>query len=288
MAGAQGQIARSLVEAAEEHGIFLAAIGRPELDLTKPDTLSRSIEKVRPDFVINAAAYTAVDKAEDNSNEAFSINQTGAGFLSAACSKFNIPVVHLSTDYVFDGTKDTAYSEQDITAPLGVYGHSKLKGEKAVSTANPNHLILRTAWVYSPFGNNFVKVMLKLGQTRDQLSVVDDQLGSPTYAPHLARCILQLIDHQHKSGQADRFWGIYNIAGSGAATWCGLAREIFKISSDSGGPVARVSPITTAEYPTSARRPANSRLDCSRLKEIFNITMPKWQDGVVDCIKRLL
>jgi len=286
--GTKGQVARSLIEAASQRHIDLVALGRPELDLTDPVSIKRELEKAAPDFVINAAAYTAVDKAEKESEEAMAVNGFGAGALAAVCKEHSIPLIHLSTDYVFDGTKPEPYKETDIASPLGIYGHSKLEGEKAVIATNPQHIILRTAWVYSPFGNNFVKTMIKLAETRDELNIVGDQHGCPSYAPHIATGILDIIEHLHNGNISKAPWGIYNMAGSGETTWNGFAQEIFDESEKHGGPRAQVHSITTAEYPTPAKRPANSRLDCSKLTETFNITMPDWRQGTADCVTRLL
>lgn len=195
--------------------------------------------------------------------------------LAENCARLDIPLIHISTDYVYDGGKKSPYVETDPTSPLGMYGHSKLEGDRDVIAANSQHIILRTAWVYSPFGHNFVKTMLRLGQTRDELSVVDDQQGSPSYAPHIAASIMQL-------------WGIYHMAGGGDTTWCRFAREIFAQSRRLGGPSAKVSPISTAQYATPAKCPANSSLDCSKLNETFGISLPDWHKGTAECVERLL
>jgi len=287
VAGSRGQVARALAEAAADFDVDLAALGRPALDLTDPDSIEKAIEKAAPDWVINAAAYTAVDQAEEDREAVVAVNHHGAGALAAICGGRNIPLVHLSTDYVFDGSRKTPYTETDAVAPLGVYGRSKRDGEIAVIAGNPRHLILRTAWVYSPFGQNFVKTMLRLAETRDELNVVDDQRGCPTYAPHIARGILRIIA-KLASGKGEKPpWGIYNMAGGGETSWCGFAREIFIQSEKLGGATARVHPITTWEYPTPARRPANSRLDCSKLAQVFGVTLPDWRDGTAACVARL-
>lgn len=286
--GATGQVARSLVEIAKARAIDLVAMGRPELDLTIPDNIEHVIGKHYPDIVVNAAAYTAVDKAEEEGGRAIAVNRYGAGVLAATCNEHQIPIIHLSTDYVFDGQKKTSYTETDETNPLGLYGHSKLEGDRAVAAANPHHVILRTSWVYSPFGSNFVKTMLRLAQTHTELNVVDDQTGCPTYAPHLAEGILQVIASLFENDPEQRPWGLYNIAGSGDASWCGFAREIFAQSKIRGGPSVDVNPITTAQYPTKAQRPANSRLDCAKFERVIGIGLPDWRQGTADCIARLL
>lgn len=283
--GAQGQVAQSLVAAQSSHDVV--AIGRPDLDITDIDTVRRHIGAVEPAVVVNCAAYTAVDKAESETEAAERANASGAGNVARACNEAGIPVIHISTDYVFDGEKPTPYLETDYTGPRSAYGRTKLAGEEMVAIANPRHLILRTAWVYSPYGNNFVKTMLRLAATRPELGVVDDQLGSPTYAPHLAEAIVAILEQIERQPHAID-WGVYNAAGAGETTWCGFAREVFQVSQEAGGPSAVVSAITTAEYPTPARRPANSRLDGGKLKSVFGIGLQHWTEGVRACVSALL
>ena len=284
--GAQGQLARSLLAAAGAHCVV--AIGRPDLDITDIETVHRHIGAQTPDVVINCAAYTAVDKAESDADAAHRVNVIGAANVAAGCAVAQIPLVHISTDYVFDGRKPAPYVETDLTGPMGVYGRTKLAGEDAVAAANPRHLILRTAWVYSPYGHNFVRTMLRLAETRPELGVVDDQHGSPTYAPHLAEAILAIAPQIADAPAAAAVWGIYNAAGAGETTWCGLARDVFRRAAEAGAPVAKVNAITTADYPTPARRPANSRLDCSKLQATFGVTQPPWTSGVAACAAALL
>lgn len=283
--GAQGQVAQSLVTARSSHDVV--AIGRPDLDITDIDTVRRHIGNVEPAVIVNCAAYTAVDKAESELEAAERVNASGAGNVARACNEAGIPVIHISTDYVFDGEKPTPYLETDYTGPRSAYGRTKLAGEEMVAEANPRHLILRTAWVYSPYCNNFVKTMLRLAATRPELGVVDDQHGSPTYAPHLAEAIVAILAQLELQPHAID-WGIYNAAGAGETTWCGLAREVFRVSQASGGPSAVVSAITTADYPAPAKRPANSRLDGGKLKAAFGIELPHWTEGVGACVSALL
>lgn len=285
--GAEGQLAQSLLEAAKA-GVDVVAIGRPVLDLTQPETIVSALRSVVPDLLVNAAAYTAVDKAQSEVKLAYAVNAVGARHAAMAACAAGIPIIHVSTDYVFDGTKVDAYLESDPTGPTCVYGKSKLEGEQAVAAANPQHLILRTAWVHSPFGHNFIKTMLRLAATRDTLGVVDDQHGSPTYAPHLADVIVKLARQIGSRGGADLPWGVYHAAGSGETSWCGLAREIFRLSAEQGGPSAVVRAITTADYPTPARRPANSRLDGEKLLQTFGLALPDWREGARACVERLL
>lgn len=289
IAGWQGQVARALVEAAPGcPDIKACAVGRTALDICSPRSIERALADIEPSIVINTAAYTAVDAAESDEDQAFALNRDGARLLAQAAAQRGIPIIHLSTDYVYDGQKHEPYVEADATHPNSVYGRSKLEGEVAVRDANPKHVILRTAWVYSPTGRNFVKTMLGLAAERDELKVVDDQHGNPTYAPHLATAILNVARQLGDWSADDARWGIYHAAGSGVTTWCGLAREAFRCSAGLGGPEAAVSPISTAEYPTPAHRPANSQLNCEKLDQTFGVRLPTWQAGVAACVERLV
>jgi dTDP-4-dehydrorhamnose reductase len=265
----------------------VVALGRPDLDLLDEASIAASIEAVRPDLIVNAAAYTAVDQAEGDEAAAFALNADGAGRLATAAARHGVPIIHLSTDYVFDGSKEGAYNERDPVAPLGAYGRSKLAGEQAVASANPDHIILRTAWVYSPYGRNFVKTMLRAAEIREELSVVNDQRGNPTSAMDLAAGILAIAAHRLRgSGASDA--GIYHMTASDEATWADFADFIFTCSAASGGPVARVERVTSDQYPTPVRRPANSRLDCTKAAKTFGISLPEWHDSVRDCVNRLV
>lgn len=287
VAGREGQVARSLEAAAAAAGASAVALGRPDLDLTRPATIVAALARVAPDVVVNAAAYTAVDKAESEADLAFAVNAVGAGALAEACAAARVPLVHISTDYVYDGGKPHAYVETDPLAPLGVYGRSKLAGEQAVAAAGSRHVILRTSWVHSPYGNNFVKTMLRLAAARPELAVVDDQRGSPTYAPHLASAILQLARALCGRRAEDPGWGVFHASGAGETTWCGLAREALAVSAQLGGPSVPVRAITTAEYPTPARRPANSVLDGAKLARVHGLALPDWRVGVRACVGAL-
>lgn len=283
--GTSGQLAQSLLEAGLATGADIVAIRRPQLDLAVPASIRPAIVGVRPDIVVSAAAYTAVDKAESEADLAIRVNGAGAGCVAETCDRLGIPLIHLSTDYVFDGSKSAPYVESDPTGPVSVYGRSKLAGEAAVQAACARHVILRTAWVYSPFGNNFVKTMLRLAASRPELGVVDDQIGCPTYAPHLAQAVLQIAVQLTTDGGK---WGIYHASGAGETTWCGFAREVFRLSGERGGPVAKINAITTADYPTPAQRPANSRLDCGKLAAAFHVRLPDWRHGAAECVSRLV
>jgi dTDP-4-dehydrorhamnose reductase len=288
IAGWQGQLARALAEAAPRRDDVRAfAIGRPALDICELPTIERALNEHSPDVVINSAAYTAVDQAETDESAAFALNAKGAGALAAAAAKRGVAVIHVSTDYVFDGTKPSPYVETDPTSPLSAYGRTKLAGEQAVASANPRHVILRTAWVHSPWGKNFVKTMLRLGAERDELRVVDDQVGSPTYAPHLATAILDIAARIGRGEMRASDWGLFHAAGSGETSWYGLAREVFAVAAKTGHKTPRVEAITASEYPTPAKRPANSRLDCGKLERHFGIGLPDWRAGVNDCLSRL-
>lgn len=284
--GREGQLARGLLEAAVGVGVQVLAIGRPDIDVTDEASITTAIARERPDLVINAAAYTAVDKAESEPVLAQAVNALGAEAVARACAAHSIPIIQMSTDYVFDGMKDAPYVESDLTAPINVYGRSKREGEQRVAKACPRHLILRTAWVHSPWGANFVKTMLRLATTRPSIGVVDDQRGTPTFAPHLARVVLDIAARAVTSPSTTQ-WGIYHAAGGGETTWCGFAREIFRHAAAQGLPVADVAAIATSAYPTPARRPANSRLSCDRLRLTFGLELPDWRLGVEDCVARL-
>lgn len=280
--GRNGQLATALNEvAAKRPGFEVIAMGRPELDLEDAASVAPAISGARPDFIINAAAYTAVDKAEQEEAKAFAINRDGAAAVAAAAAKLDVPLIHISTDYVFPGGKPSPYVETDATGPLGVYARSKLAGEIAVMAAHPSALILRASWVFSPFGANFVKTMLRIGKDRAEVSVVDDQTGNPTSALDLADAMLRIAPDL---GQG----GTYHLCGTGDVTWCGFAREIFAISKALGGPCPAVKAISTAEYPTPARRPANSRMSTDAFAARFGFRLGPWRDALPETISRLL
>lgn len=280
--GRNGQVARSLVEqGAKTSGFEIIAAGRPELDLEDRASVAAGIAAARPDLVVNAAAYTAVDKAEQEQARAFAVNREGAAAVAEAAARLGVPLIHLSTDYVYSGDKPEPYLEEDATGPRSVYGKSKLEGEIAVTRVHPSPLILRTSWVYSPFGMNFVKTMLRLGGSRPVVSVVDDQRGNPTSAIDIADAILRIAPDL-RSG------GLYHLCGSGDVTWCGFAREIFAASRALGGPGAEVVAITTADYPTAARRPVNSRLSMEAFAARFGFCLRPWRQATAETVARLL
>ena len=285
--GRDGQVARSLCERGALAGHDVVPLARPDLDLSGPaDAIITGIEAARPEVIVSAAAYTAVDKAEQEPDLAFAVNERGAAAVATAGRRLGVPVIHLSTDYVFDGRKATAYSEEDETGPTGVYGASKLAGERAVLAEHANAAVLRTAWVYSPFGANFVKTMLRLAADRDSVRVVADQRGNPTSALDIADAVLAVAANLSRSDDPEAR-GLFHMTASGDASWAEFASAIFAASRDAGGPSAAVHPITTADYPTPARRPANSRLDCSKLRRAHGVSLRNWQKPLVETVSRL-
>ena len=282
--GRSGQVARELEKLGAPEGFQLEFAGRERLDLALADP-SPLVAEIAPAAVINAAAYTAVDKAESEPDAAYRLNRDVPALLAQACAAAGVPLVHFSTDYVFDGTKPAPYVETDPVDPTGVYGRSKAEGEAAVLAAGGPAIVLRTSWVYSAFGANFVKTMLRLAATREELGVVADQLGRPTWAEDCAlgalRSVRALLDGE--VGGA----GLFHLAGEGDATWADFAEAIFDVSAARGGPAARVKRITTADYPTPARRPANSRLDCGKMVRTLGLQPRPWRESLKACFAEL-
>jgi dTDP-4-dehydrorhamnose reductase len=285
--GRTGQVVTALVERGAAAGHEVIALGRPELDLADPASVARALEAAAPQVVVSAAAYTAVDKAETETDLAYAVNGAGAGAVAQAARALGVPLVHVSTDYVFDGKLDRPYVESDPTGPTGVYGASKLAGEEAVLGAYPEgSAVLRVAWVYSPFGANFVKTMLRLAADRDEVSVVADQIGNPTSALDIADGILRVAANLvENDGPGMR--GVFHMTARGEASWADFAQAIFAASAAAGGPSATVRRITTADYPTPATRPANSRLDCTRIAEVHGVALPDWQGALESVVTRL-
>lgn len=286
--GREGQVVRALAEVGPTAGVSVVPVGRPALDLADPAGLRPALEAARPDVVVNAAAYTAVDKAETEPALAMAINGAGAGLVADAAAALGVPILHLSTDYVFDGTLDRPYREDDPTGPLGVYGRSKLAGEQAVAAATPHHVILRTAWVYAPFGNNFVRTMLRLAETRDEVGVVSDQWGCPTSALDIAVTVVAVARRLAGRTAPPGLFGTFHMTGQGEAVWADVADAVFARAAALGAPSARARRITTADYPTPARRPANSRLDGAKLAATYGLTLPAWRPSVAACVERLV
>lgn len=287
--GGPGQLVLSLIERGPLRAREVVPIGPPALDLAVQgdDTIHAALASLRPDAIVNAAAYTAVDRAEAEPDLARAINADGAGAVARAAARLEVPLVHVSTDYVFSGDKPGPYVEADPPSPTGVYGETKLAGEQAVFVSGSDFAILRTAWVYSPFSANFVKTMLRLANTRDEIGVVADQHGCPTSALDLADAVLIVAENLAATPGPDRR-GLFHAAGTGEGTWADLAEVILAASAAAGGPTARVRRIATADYPTPARRPANSRLDCSRLAEVHGVRLPGWRDSAASVAARLV
>jgi dTDP-4-dehydrorhamnose reductase len=287
--GAGGQLARALAEAAAaDASLSVVFLARPALDLASVADPEPALRAARADALINAAAYTAVDQAESEPDLAMRINGEAPAFLARAARRLGMPMVQLSTDYVFDGAADRPYREQDEPAPQTAYGRSKLAGERGVSAEQPDHAILRTAWVHAPWGKNFVRTMLRLAVNRDEIAVVADQHGCPTYAPDLAAAVIAVARNLVTRPGEDDLRGVFHAAGAGEATWAGFAEAIFAGARARGGPCAAVRSIATAAYPTPARRPANSRLDGARLAARHGVTLAPWQDGLARGLDRMI
>jgi len=282
--GAGGQVGSCLCAQGLARGHKVHGMCHHELDIIDAKAVESVIALIGPDVVINAAAYTAVDRAEEERDAAFAVNRDGAAHLAKACQEAAIPLVHLSTDYVFDGSKSGAYTEDDPIAPLGVYGESKAAGEAAVRNTCDTHIIMRTAWVFSATGQNFVKTMVKLAGQRDTLRVVVDQKGCPSYAGDIATATLDMLP-QLEQGK----WGTYHYCGAPAVSWHGFAEAIIEEArAFMSVRVQRVEAITTKDYPTPAKRPANSVLDCSRIEAAFGIRPANWRAALPAVIKELV
>ena len=286
--GCHGQLARSLLERATGRpGLETIALGRPRLDLERPETIERALRSAAPDVVVNAAAYTAVDDAESEPDKAMLVNAEAAGALARAAAGIGARLIQISTDYVFDGASPIPYDENAATGPINAYGRSKLAGEEAVRRDAPDHLILRTSWVYSPWGRNFVTTMVRLAESRGEVGVVSDQYGNPTSALDLADAILAMA-LRWKTDDRIGLGQIYHVAGGGSATsWFGLASRVFAECARLGLPTATASPILTADWPTAAVRPHNSALDCSRFKRDFGHALPDWRASATEVVARL-
>ncbi len=286
LTGAKGQLGREILKQAPGNACDCIGIDIAEADLTDPGQVERVMDTSRPDLLINAAAYTQVDAAETDARAAFAANRDAAAHLAAACAAARIPMVHVSTDFVFDGKKTEPYVETDPVAPLSVYGQSKAAGEEAVRRTLGQHLIIRTAWLYGVHGHNFVKSMLRLGRENRELRVVADQIGCPTFAGDLAGALLTLCRRIRNQDQVP--WGTYHLCGHGAVSWHGFAQRILQIAHrlDMVGAV-KVTPISTAEYPTPAPRPAFSVMACEKIHTGFGIDSPPWQASLENMLKRL-
>ncbi len=278
--GAKGQVGSELIQQGVELGLQMLAADRDELDISQQNVVNNFIQVQQPNIVINAAAYTAVDRAESEPELAYAVNRDGATYLARACADNHIPLLHLSTDYLFDGSKQGTYSEADSPNPKSIYGKSKLEGDRAIESILTQHLILRVSWVFGANGNNFVKTMLRLGRERDILRVVVDQHGGPTWAGAIANTLLNLVKRWMDGDTIS--WGTYHYSGQPATTWQAFAEAIFKQAEKLGmiDVCPRVEPTTTAEYPTSAQRPLNTIFNCHKIAEKLDITQPDWRTGL--------
>lgn len=280
--GPSGQVAGALA-ALDRPDFRVTALGRPLANLGEPESLAAALVANPSDAVVCVGAFTAVDLAESQPREAFRINAEGPGALAALCAARGIPLIHLSTDYVFDGAKHGPYVETDAPSPTGVYGRSKLAGERAVAAAGGAHVIVRTAWVYAATGKNFVRTMLRLARTRERVGVVNDQSGCPTYAAHIADAVARIATTLAAAPDAAHC-GVFHLVGDGVCSWRDFAEAIFAGARARGGPSAAVDAITTAQYPTPARRPANSALACDKLARGYGISLPSWRAGLDQCL----
>lgn len=276
--GASGQLGQCLKKVSSDKDINnLIFLKQEEADILDEQKLKSVFENYQPIFIINCAAYTAVDKAEDEVELARKINKTGAKNLALCCKHYGTVMIHVSTDFVFEGNHPNLLVETDIAEPINIYGITKLEGEKDIAEILLQHFIIRTSWLYSEYGNNFVKTMLKLGAERDELKIISDQIGTPTYAIDLANCILQIIS------SASQEYGTYHYSNEGLCSWYDFAKAIFDISSTA----FKVLPIRSHEYPTKATRPLFSVMDKSKIKENFSMEIPYWRDSLIKCIEKL-
>ena len=284
--GTGGQAATALLERAGPE-VEIVTLGLPDVPLEDRETVIEAIGAARPELVVNGAAHTAVNKAESEEEIATRVNCDGAGHVAEAAARIGAPLLHLSTDYVFDGALDRPYREDDPARPIGAYGRSKLAGERRVAELNANSVVLRTAWMYSPFGANFVRTMLRLNETRDEVGVVADQRGNPTSALDLADALLAIVRRLCKEDSPE-LRGLFHLTGGGEATWAELAEAVFAEAHSRGRRLTRVRRITTAEYITPARRPANSRLDNAKFTRVYGLALPNWRASLAACCARLV
>ena len=275
--GARGQLAQALAR----HGSTrVQLVGRPDFDFDRPETLDATLTAHNPSAVINAAAWTAVDLAESEQEAATRANTVGPVLLAQLCAQRRIPFLHISTDYVFDGTKGTPYTETDLPSPCSAYGRSKAEGEKAILAVCPYGIILRTAWLYSASGSNFVKTILRAGATNPVIRVVDDQHGNPTSADDLAVVLLSILTHIEQHGWCSDYAGLYHASGHGATTWYGLAVAALESAAEQGQRLPQILAIRTEDWPTPARRPMDTRLDCTKLFRVFGLRLPAWEKSL--------
>lgn len=286
--GAAGQVGTDCVTALSSAGYSVIALTRQDVDFSRPDLLAKKINDIQPELVVNACAYTAVDKAEEEKELADLVNHLSVKEMAQACSKLAIPLIHISTDYVFDGSASMPYSEEDPVSALGVYGETKLAGENAIRSIMENYIILRTSWVFGEHGNNFVKTMLRVGAVRDELKVVDDQVGRPTYVGDIVSTILFFVNRY----KAEKIlpWGIYHCSSEGEISWHGFAKTIFTLAKEQGliEREPKVLAIPSIEYPTPAPRPAYSVLATNKLNNLMGVPLPHWREGLLHFLKHQL
>jgi dTDP-4-dehydrorhamnose reductase len=285
--GSEGQVTRAL-QALAGPDLEVVAFGRETFDLAAEGDATDVFAREKPDVIVNAGAYTAVDKAESERELAFAVNGRGAGRVAQTAAALNVPVIQISTDYVFDGAGQEPWREDDATGPIGAYGASKLAGEEAVRAKTPDHAILRTSWVYAPWGANFVKTMLRLAETRPELRVVADQWGTPTSALDIAEAIVLVARNLAQRPTDANLRGTFHLTSQGETTWADFAREIFAQSLARGGPSATVTSIPGIDYPTPARRPANSRLSTAKLAAVHGARLPHWRESLARVMDALV
>lgn len=297
LTGVNGQVGHALNHALTQSPLFVNVVGldRAQLDLTDADAIRRAVDTFKPDLIINPAAYTAVDKAESESELAYAINAEAPKVLAEEAARIGAHLIHFSTDYVYSGSKVTPYVESDETGPLSVYGKSKLMGEEAIRAVGLPHLIFRTSWVYGAYGNNFLKTVIRLARERDALRIVADQTGAPTSSRSIADALVNVLAKTNADAD-DEIYGTYHLVNAGKTTWHGFAtaivEEYLQMQQRKGWPVLKVTPaaiqaITTQEYPTPAVRPANSSLDCDKLARDFSVRLPEWRDALTTEMKEL-
>ncbi len=286
LTGADGQLGREIRRAGRRgSSVTVLSCSRSDLDITDPDAIHQALDRQKPDILVNAAAYTAVDQAEGEPDRALAVNRDGPEHLARACARAGIPLIHISTDYVFDGRSRRPYREDDPTAPLNIYGRSKAEGEDRIRACHPEHVILRTSWLYAAHGRNFLTTMIRLGREREALSIVDDQTGSPTHAADLARAVLHVAAALPHTPTP---WGTFHCCNAGQTTWFGFAEAIFELASPILGlRPPELIPIPTEDFPTPAERPRFSVLDCTRIAQAFGITPPHWREGLETTLQSL-
>ncbi len=284
--GSNGQVGRELMDRGLRYGMTLDGVDIEDLDISDSAAVLEKIRDMNPAMLVNAAGYTAVDQAETDADTAYAVNRDGPRNLAEACAEKGIPLIHISTDYVYSGTKEGAYFEDDPVAPAGVYAKSKAEGDREVAVRSKKYIILRTAWLYSIYGLNFVKTMLKLGHEKETLRVVDDQHGCPTDAADLAEAILLIARQIQENRQVP--WGTYHYCGKGRTSWYEFAKKIFEISAKYDSFILRrIQAVSTREYPTPAIRPANSVLDCSKIENTLGVALRPWEESLARMLERL-